>query len=105
MSGIDRHNHPAFHAAAARIRARGYECVNPAEVNPESEILGGNLPTDELWRVCMKRDLPQLLGCDAIAVLPGWEKSRGARLEVYVAVALGMSVINEAKWTLEPVPD
>jgi hypothetical protein len=40
----------------------------------------------------MRRDIAELVTCDAIAALDGWERSRGASLEVYIAKALGMPV-------------
>ena len=40
----------------------------------------------------MRHDLALLLGCDAIAMLPGWERSRGAWLERLIAEALGLPV-------------
>jgi hypothetical protein len=83
MTGIDELNFPAFHAAAARLRALGHEVVNPAEINPDP---GAS------WQTCMHADLAQLVTCDAIALLPGWEGSRGAELERHVAYALGMHV-------------
>jgi hypothetical protein len=98
MTGYPQHNYPAFHAAAARIRARGFECVNPAEVNPDTEVLGKDAPSAALWKHCMVRDIPHLLTCDAVAVLPGWKQSRGARLEVYIAASLGLPVIEEETW-------
>lgn len=81
MTGIEDFNFPAFHAAAAHLRANGYEVVNPAEVNPDTTLT---------WEQCMRLDIPQLCTCDAIALLPGWENSRGARLECHLAEALGM---------------
>ena len=94
MSGYKDHNYPAFHAAAARLRAAGHQVINPAELNPENEGMQGITPKP-IWRNSMKRDLPQLLTCDAVAVLPDWEKSRGARLEVFVAATLGMTIFLE----------
>jgi hypothetical protein len=81
MSGMGPdYNYPAFHAAAATLRAEGYHVVNPAEQ------FGGNqsLP----WRTYLRHAVRQVAKCDAIAVLPGWETSNGARLEAAVAIAL-----------------
>lgn len=83
MTGLPELNFPAFHAAAAKLRAIGHEVVNPAEVNPDPGMK---------WEDAMRADLPQLCRCDAIAMLPGWQLSRGARLEFDIAVALSMPV-------------
>jgi len=84
MSGIAVFNHPAFHTAAAKLRAQGYQVVNPAELNPD---------TSKTWDQCMRRDLQALADCNSLALLPGWELSKGARLEYDVAQALGMTII------------
>lgn len=84
MSDLPELNFPAFHAEAARLRALGYTVINPAEINSD--------PTAE-WIDCMCADIPQLIGCDGIALLPGWETSKGARIEHSIARALGMLVL------------
>lgn len=40
----------------------------------------------------MRHDLPAVLNSDLVVVLPGWQKSTGARLEVYVAEKCGIPV-------------
>lgn len=80
MTGIPEHNFPLFNAETARLRGLGYEVVNPVEVNPD---------TGTTWEECLRRDLAELLTCDTIALLPGWQQSRGALLEWHVAVKLG----------------
>lgn len=97
MSGIKDHNYPAFHAATKRLRELGHQVINPAEVNPDTACLQGETPED-LWRRCMRRDIPELLTCNTIVVLPGWIKSRGARLEVAIAIAMGFTIIDYASW-------
>jgi len=80
MTGLPDLNFPSFAAEAARLRGLGFEVVNPAEINPE----GGT------WHECMRRDVAALVTCDHVATLPGWDKSQGATLEVYVADRLGI---------------
>ncbi len=85
MTGQPEDGYPAFHAAAAALRARGYDVVNPAELNP---VRG------EPWDTYLRRDLPALVTCEAVAVLPGWMVSRGAQLELIVAHELGLPVVD-----------
>lgn len=84
MSGLPEFNAPAFHAAAARLRASGYEVVNPAEL----DAADAGRPME--WSDYLRRDIAQLVTCEAIVLLPGHEKSKGARLERHIARELGM---------------
>lgn len=85
MSGLPDHNFPAFHAEAAKLRAAGWDVVNPAELNPDTTMT---------WEECLRVDIRELCGCDAIALMPGWERSKGANLELHVAHRLGLEVIH-----------
>jgi hypothetical protein len=84
MTGLPESNYPAFRAEAARLRALGHEVVSPNELNAGREHEG--------WTACMKRDIAVLTTCDAVQVLNGWMKSRGAKLEIAVARELGITV-------------
>lgn len=84
MTGLPDLNFPLFHSEAARLRALGYDVVNPAEINVDPAAG---------WGECMRRDIPELLTCKAIALLDGWENSKGARLEWYIAEALDMKIM------------
>ena len=79
MTGLPDFNFPAFHAAAKHLRAQGHDVVNPAEISPDPLLS---------WEEWMRRDIPQLLTCEAIYLLPGWENSKGAWLEYAIANAL-----------------
>lgn len=84
MTGLPDLNFPAFHAEAAKLRAMGHQVVNPAEVNPDQGMS---------WTDCMRSDIAELVKCDAIRLLPGWEFSKGATLEEHIAERLGLQII------------
>ncbi len=84
MSGLPGFNYPAFHAEAARLRAAGFEVESSAD-NPR--------PPCGSWAGYMRLAIRQLSHCDAVTFLPGWNGSRGARLEHRIAIELGLSVI------------
>lgn len=92
MTGLPEFNFPAFNEAAAKLRAMGYEVENPAE-NPE--------PSCGSWLAYMRMAVRQVSRVDALVLLPGWEKSRGARVEFNLAVGLGLSVMTLADATVK----
>jgi len=83
MSGLPDFNLPAFTAAADALRAVGFGAVNPGR--------HGRRP-GWTWLDYMRAAIHDLIDCDAVALLPGWEKSRGACIERDLAVALGLPV-------------
>lgn len=84
MTGFPDLNFPLFHAEAARLRQEGHQVINPAEINADPSMS---------WEACMRADIAELVTCQAIAMLPGWQKSRGATLEHHIATRLGLQVI------------
>lgn len=89
MSNLPLFNFPAFHAAAKSLREQGYTVINPAELDEADDQPVGAKP----WAAYLRRDIVELMKADAIALLPGWENSKGARLELHIATALGFEVI------------
>lgn len=73
MTGLPELNYPAFHRAAAALRAQGWQVVNPAENPPPND--------DPTWDDWMAVSLPQVRAACLVVLLPGWEKSPGARDE------------------------
>lgn len=86
MRGYPEDNYPLFNEVTAKWRRFGFEVVNPAE------NFGGDrsLP----WSTYMKQDISQLVTCDAIALLPGYRSSEGARRELLIAQTLDLPVFD-----------
>jgi hypothetical protein len=85
MTGLPEFNYPAFNASAEKLREKGYHVENPAE-NPE--------PPCKSWQGYMRMGIAQVVSCDAVALLPGWENSRGAKIERRVAEEIGLRVVD-----------
>lgn len=84
MTGLPEFNYPAFNAAAQVLRAAGIPVANPADhIEPCPE---------PAWNDWMREALHALAGCRAVLLLPGWQDSRGARIERWLAADLGMPV-------------
>lgn len=106
MRGIPEFNFPAFDVATDLLATAGHYPINPADhdrangFNPRGMTghedlaeLGFSLPDALTW------DLQQVAEADGVAVLEGWEKSKGARAEVATALALGKLVATVTEWT------
>jgi hypothetical protein len=107
MSGIPNFNFPAFNTAAAALRAEGHEVFNPAQRDIERhggvDISADNHAGDPALaanthgfslREALADDTAYICKeADAIALLPGWESSKGARAEHALAFALGHTFV------------
>lgn len=107
MSGLPEHGFPLFRDAAVDLRARGLNIVSPVELD-ESEGFDALTepdvsPGSEKWAEFLARDVRVVAdpSIEAVIVLPGWERSRGANLEVRVARSLGKKILRYPD--LEPV--
>ena len=84
MTGIPDYNYPAFRAASKTLRDFGHVVFDP------SEAFEGR--TDLPKEVYMRKDIEMLLQANVVALLEGWESSKGAQLEVEVAKQCGIPV-------------
>ena len=80
-----------FYEAAAGILNKGHEPVNPTDLAMVIPLEGPNAITySQTMTICKA-----LLGaCDAIYMMPGWQKSNGARQEHDEAVNKGLKFFN-----------
>jgi hypothetical protein len=95
MQGFPQFNFPAFYAAADALRAAGYDVVSPAELDDKEDEGQAMASPDgvlregqKTWGDYLARDVKILAdqGIEGIVFLPGWEKSKGAKLEAFVGV-------------------
>lgn len=108
MSGYKDFNFPAFFKAAAELRGLGHEVFSPAERDIERDNEQGRAHTYKNetgdimeaqaqgfdLRYAIADDLEYIIRhADGIALLPGWEKSKGANAEYWTALFLDLEVI------------
>ena len=67
-----------FNAVEDRLTSEGMSVVNPAKIN-------SNLPKDFIYAEYMEIDFLMIDLCDAIYMMDGWQKSRGATREYWYA--------------------
>ena len=116
MMGKPNGNVVEFELAARKIRAAGHWPINPAAFTaafgPREEVADAfrelyashaadyPMPNEaqlerlELARGVMRADIEALKTCDAICLLPGWEKSTGAKRELAEALRMDIAVTN-----------
>lgn len=75
-----------FRRAERRLRHGGMRPVCP---------LDNGLEASAEWRCHMKRDLEMLAACDAIYMLDDWRQSRGAQIELRMAMTWRKMIIFE----------
>jgi hypothetical protein len=104
MTGIPQFNFPAFHEAARTLRVLGIEVVSPAEMDEETEVAGEALKSKDgklvngkiagqTWGDLLSRDVKIVADeVTGVALLSGWWRSKGAKLEVTVALLAGKEV-------------
>ena len=72
-----------FAAAEKKLITEGHAVINPVK-NAGFE-----------YKEYIDMGLCELMRCDAIYLLSGWEKSNGARLEIIYASTVGLQIIYE----------
>jgi Domain of unknown function (DUF4406) len=87
-----------FEAGANVLEALGFDdIIIPPDIPACSDgtcKAGPNNPRSNghTWSCWLKHDLAEMVLCDIVATLPGWEGSRGAVLEVTTAIQLGIQI-------------
>jgi hypothetical protein len=101
MRGYDESNFPAFLRVGQELRDWGYEVFSPAEHDISNGFDYKDPAALEEFDLngALHADLSYItLQADGVALLPGWEASRGALAEVATALALNKPVALAADW-------
>jgi len=99
MTGLPEFNAPAFDEKARELRASGAVVHNPAEI---ARAHGLDLADPDCLaraglglEVLVRSDIAALAQCRELHLLPGWELSKGTALELVVARAMGLLIVDE----------
>lgn len=85
MDGIEDFNHPLFNRVAKEFRDVNFAVCTP------SEFFDGDKTRER--KEYMREAIKYLLEADTIVLLPGWENSKGARLEAAIATELDLAIM------------
>lgn len=106
MTNRPQFNYPLFDLASTLLRRQGYDVTSPAEMDEPHVREAALLSKDgsskdfgkvlelagreqETWGDFLARDVKLIADeLNAIILLPGWQTSKGARLEAFVAINL-----------------
>lgn len=115
MRGYPQFNFPTFDAARRLGESLGWEVISPADMDREHGIdektaraVPANGGDPEWVRVFIRRDVDVLVNTlkaekgDAIALLPGWEKSTGASGELAIAKWAKLRVLDAVTFKDDP---
>lgn len=67
--------------------------VNPVRIATDIENLFVKLEKKPGYTDYMRKDIKELSSCNIICMLPGWKRSKGARLEYRIAKILNMQIL------------
>ncbi len=101
MRGYPDYNFPAFDKAEKLAHSNGFDLVlNPATMDrgdcKESIARMSEIKRQEYYA---KRDTNAIFLSTHVAMLPGWEKSIGARAEYALAVWIGREILDATDFT------
>lgn len=99
MRGRPNGNLPAFDEAEARWREAGWQVMSPAAMVRALGYVQAASPGTNFHQAdrahlnhVFQIDFACLFASDAVALLPGWERSAGATAELALAQVLGLEV-------------
>lgn len=90
ITGLDKEVYSRqFERAENFYKTGGFDVINPVKIG--EEILKQN--PSATWEDFMQKDLEALKTCTHIALLEGWEESKGAKMEKAEAERMGLEIM------------
>lgn len=77
--------HEKFTQAKAEVWALGYDPISPLDVSPDDPTIS--------YEEHLTRDIEAMLNCDGVYALRDWKSSKGATIEVQLAMRLNKVII------------
>lgn len=87
-----------FADAVIALRSAGFTTLNPFDVDALCSQTCNGLDDDAHYDCFMRGDLAAMMDCGGVALIGGWEQSRGARLESALALQVGIPVKSLITW-------
>lgn len=101
MTGIPSFNIPEFDRIAQNLRNDFWHIVSPAELD-DPEVRASSMASPDgaaetsgsEWNTFLRRDVNIVMhpACMGVICIEGWEGSKGARLETFVAQEFGLGL-------------
>ncbi len=101
ITGKPNLNIEEFEKYEQKFKNLNYEVVNPHKLFTKEKIDEMNLKLEnkeitfeEFHAYFMRRDIKEMMDCDFVALLKGYENSKGANIEVYIARNINMPIVD-----------
>src|ERR1019366_8835019 len=94
MRGVEKFNFPRFEAAAKDLESKGWTVLSPHRMDleigfdPSKTLESQNFHIED----CVRRDVEAIIKSHAMALLPQWANSVGAKCEYHLARWLNKDV-------------
>ena len=98
MRGTKNLNREVFEELTAYYRSKGWSVESPFEIGARFGTDQELLENKHLLLKVMEFEEHTLRTCDAVALLPGWERSLGARQELLIALQEKLDIF-PIQWT------
>lgn len=101
MTGYPDRNREAFAKAAKSFRDDGWDVIDPANQPWPPDVEFESIEQERAY--FLRKDILALLDVAAIALLPNWFQSIGARVEFAIASALGLDIFDADNGDILPL--